>query len=150
MFLLWKGGLILPDIIKVNIKSSFGFVPLEDAYNDKLSIASNTISYEYVPAYITELNQTQKWSYKTNNPNFILSFNKITKMIGDIIHAEVIEHWCDIGEIEFIVTYEDNPKKKVSFLLPPDYFENALEWTERLNKKRACSREIVEREIIFT
>lgn len=122
----------MPDIIKVNIKSSSGFVPLEDAYNDKFSITSNTISYEYVPAYITELNQIQKWSYKTNNPNFILSFNKITKMIDDIMHAEVLEHWCDIGEIEFIVTYEDKSKKKASFFLPPDYFENVFKEIKKL------------------
>ena len=122
----------MPDIIKVNIKSGSGFVPLEDAYNDKLSITSNSLSYEYVPVYITEVNQIQKWSYKTNNPNFITSFNKIAEMINDIMYTEILEHWCDIGEIEFIVTYEDKSKKRATFFLPPDYFETVLKEIKKL------------------
>lgn len=127
-----KRRINLPDIIKVNIKSSSGFVPLEDAYNDKLSITSNSLSYEYVPVYITEVNQIQKWSYKTNNPNFITSFNKIAEMINDIMYTEILEHWCDIGEIEFIVTYEDKSKKRASFFLPPDYFETVFKEIKKL------------------
>lgn len=127
-----KRRINLSDIIKVNIKSSSGFVPLEDAYNDILSITSNSLSYEYVPVYITEVNQIQKWSYKTNNPNFITSFNKIAEMINDIMYTEILEHWCDIGEIEFIVTYEDKSKKRATFFLPPDYFETAFKEIKKL------------------
>ena len=68
----------MADIIRIVIKGAWGYCCIDEAFNDKVTITSESISYEYVPAIETERNSKRKWSYKTTSPLF-----KIIKSIKD-------------------------------------------------------------------
>ena len=58
------------DVVKITIKGSSGFLSYDETYTDKVIITPDSISYEYKPAYETDVNPKRKWSYKTSSPIF--------------------------------------------------------------------------------
>ena len=44
-------------IVKITIKGSSGYCPIDEAYKDKLTITSSSISYEYTPEIESEINK---------------------------------------------------------------------------------------------
>ena len=58
----------MPDIIKIVIKGASGYCCSDEAYNDKVTITSDSIAYEYIPFLESELNPKRKWNYKTDSP----------------------------------------------------------------------------------
>ena len=97
---------------KIVIKSTSGFCPVEYAYNDKLTIPANSIAYEYKPYLENDnsLNVRRKWSYKTTNSIFSLVFEKIAVAVDEILSRNQEAMYCDCGNIDFIVTYDDGNK----------------------------------------
>lgn len=113
----------MADIIRIVIKGGSGYCSPEEAYNDKVTITPDFISYEYVPQIETEINPKRKWSYKTNSPIFKMKYGNISGMIPGIIEKGVEGFCTDIGGIEFHITYSDKSKFKVTYWMPGDYFE---------------------------
>ena len=85
----------MPDIIKIVIKGASGYCCSDEAYNDKVTITSDSIAYEYIPCLESELNPKRKWSYKTNSPLF-----------------------------KVLVTYSDKSNYKNIFWVPSDDFKD--------------------------
>lgn len=50
----------MADIIRIMIKGASGSCCIDEAYNDKVTITSESISYEYVPSIETEINPKRK------------------------------------------------------------------------------------------
>lgn len=97
---------------KIVIKSTSGFCSVDYAYSDKLTIMPNSIAYEYKP-YLEDdnsLNAYKKWSYKTTNSIFSLAFEKIAEAVDEILGRDQEAMYCDCGNIDFIVTYDDGNK----------------------------------------
>ena len=55
------------DVVKIIIKGSYRFFSYDEAYTDKVIITPDSISYEYKPAYETDVNPKRKWPYKTTS-----------------------------------------------------------------------------------
>ena len=109
---------------KIVIKSTSGFCPVDYAYSDKLTITPNFIAYEYKP-YLEDdnsLNAYKKWSYKTTNSIFSLAFEKIAVAVDEILKRDQEGMYCDCGNIDFIVTYEDGNRVAREFAVPADEF----------------------------
>ena len=113
----------MADIIRIVIKGSSGYCCVNEAFNDKVTITPESISYEYVPYMETEVNPKRKWRYKTNSPIFKIKYGDIAAMIPGIIEKGVEEFCTDIGGIEFNITYSDKSKFKETYWVPGDYFE---------------------------
>lgn len=113
----------MADIIRILIKGSSGYCCVDEAFNDKVAITPESISYEYVPYMETEINPKRKWSYKTNSPIFKMKYGDIAGMIPSIIEKGVEEFCTDIGGIEFNITYSDKSKFNETYWVPGDYFE---------------------------
>lgn len=104
------------------IKGASGYCCSDEPYNDKITITTESISYEYTPFLETEMNPKRKWSYKTNSPIFKMKFDHIVKMIPEIIERGIDEFCTDIGGIEFNITYADKTKFRETYWVPGDYF----------------------------
>ena len=52
----------MKDIVKIVIKGTSGYCCVDEAYNDKLVITSDAISYEYTPIKESKINPKRKWS----------------------------------------------------------------------------------------
>lgn len=112
------------DIIRIVIKGSSGYCCYDEAYNDKVTITEDSISYEYIPAVESEINPKRKWMYKTNSPLFKNKFEEIRSMLPGILEKENELFCTDIGGIEFIITYSDKTKVKEIYWVPGDYFSD--------------------------
>lgn len=104
------------------IKGASGYCCSDEAYNDKITITSESISYEYTPFLESKVNPKRKWSYKTNSPLFEMQYEQIASMISETIKKEVLEFCTDIGGIEFNITYSDKTKFKEIYWVTGDYF----------------------------
>ena len=112
----------MPDIIKIVLKGTSGYGCLDEAYNDKVTISSDSIAYEYIPSLETELHPKRKWIYKTDSPLFKVLYSRVVEMLPRYLEGD-IEHFCtDVGGIEFIVTYSNKSKYKNIFWVPGDDF----------------------------
>lgn len=101
----------MADIIKMVIKGASGYCCSDEAYNDKITITPESISYEYTPFLESEMNPKRKWSYKTNSPIFQKQYSDVATMVPGYFEEE-ITHFSDIGGIEFNLAYSDKMKFK--------------------------------------
>ncbi len=113
---------------RIVIKSTSGYCPVDYAYRDKLTITPNSIAYEYKPYLEGDniLNPHRKWSYKTTNENFGLVFEKIAGAVDEILKRDQEPMYCDCGDIDFIVTYDDGSKATREFRAPADEFADCF------------------------
>lgn len=114
----------MEDIIKIVIKGVSGYCCVDEAYNDKVTITPESISYDYIPAVESEMNPKRKWSYKTNSPIFKMKYDTLVSLMPDVTGRNIDEFCTDIGGIEFIITYSDKTKFHETFWIPSDYFES--------------------------
>lgn len=119
-------------ITRIVIKGVSGYGPADEAYNDKVTITSTSISYEYKPIYESELNPSRKWNYKTNSPIFRMMYDKVAGMLPAIIERGIQAFCTDIGGIEFTITYSDKTKFKELYWVPGDYFEELFVAIKRM------------------
>lgn len=113
----------MAEIIRIVIKGSSGYCSVEDAFNDKVTITENAISYEYIPYVASEIHPKRKWSYKTNSPLFKWKFIEIAKMLPEVLKRDMDVLCTDIGGIEFNITYADKTKFKNTYWVPGDEFK---------------------------
>lgn len=119
-------------IVRITIKGSSGYCSSEDAFNDKVTIEENSISYDYKPLFVSEHNQPKKWSYKSNNPFFKTVFDKVCDMLPDALDLNPEIMYTDIGAIEFIITYDDKTKEKKRFFVLGDDFGELFKTIKQL------------------
>ena len=112
----------MADITKIVIKGSSGYGPADEAYEDKLTLDSESIRYEYKPVVESERNPYRKWSYKTTSPIFRHVFLQAVDDMNDIMNMDDDAFCTDIGGIEFIVTFDDKTRWQKIFWLPGDTF----------------------------
>lgn len=114
---------MMADIIKIVIKGSSGYCCADEAYNDKVTITPESISYEYIPVMESEINPKRKWSYKTNSPIFQTWYSDVVAMIPGYFVGKITHFCTDIGGIEFNLTYSDKTKFKKICWVPGDDFK---------------------------
>lgn len=112
----------MSDIIRIVIKGASGYCCSDEAYNDKVTITSDSIAYEYIPFLESDLNPKRKWSYKTDSPLFKTLYSNVVEMLPRYLEEDIERFCTDIGGIEFIVTYSDKTKYKNIFWVPGDDF----------------------------
>lgn len=116
----------MKEAIKIVLKSASGYCPVDEAYNDRLTICPDSIRYEYTPVVETETNIPRKWSYKTSSPIYHKLFNDASSAIESIMNWEEIPFCKDLGETEFALAYSDKTKCKRTFVLPGDDFKDCF------------------------
>lgn len=114
----------MKSIDRIVIKGSSGYGPVDEAYNDKVTITPEAITYEYLPYIESEINPKRKWSYKTNSPILKMQYEQIASMIPAVVEKDINDFCTDIGGIEFNITYSDKTKFKETYLVPGDDFKD--------------------------
>lgn len=112
------------EIIRISIAGASGYGPVDETYNDKLTITDSSISYEYKPHEMaqSDTNVYRKWSYKTTSPIFKKIYKQVAAMTPDIIYNDEILFCTDIGPTEITVTFEDKHREKANFFCPSEFF----------------------------
>ena len=112
------------DIIKIIIKGGSGYGCADDAYEDKVTLTDSSISYEYKPHPMSQLetNIYRKWSYKTDSPLFKSIFQDIASKTPEYLYNDEILFACDIGPTIITATFEDKHKETVNYFCPSEFF----------------------------
>ena len=113
------------DIIRVVIKGSSGYGPVDEAFNDKVTITRDSIRYEYIPYLASETNPARKWSYKTTSPIFQKEFVELTTLLPKVMTCGG-EFVTDVGAITFTISYSDKSREVQEFYLPGDDFKEVF------------------------
>ena len=116
----------MPDIVRITIKGASGYGPVDEAYEDKITLTDSSISYEYKPHPMSdsESNVYRKWSYKTTNPHFKEVFEEVAAKTPDFINCDDILFTHDIGPTEIIATYNDKHRESANFFCPSEFFKD--------------------------
>ena len=112
----------MSDIRKITIKGFSGYGPYDEAYEDKITLTTDSISYEYIPTVESEINPKRKWRYTTNSPIFSTTYDRISKLIEEILQKEIEAFCTDIGGMEFSLLYTNKSRVKKHYWLPADHF----------------------------
>ncbi|MCI7607235.1 MAG: hypothetical protein MSS69_10855 [Spirochaetales bacterium] len=115
----------MEEIVKLTIKGSSYYAPVDEAYEDKLIITPSSISYEYKPhpEYKSETNIYRKWSYKTTSPVFDELYKIVMEMTPSYLNYEFGNPlWEDVGSITITATFKDKHKKTAEYSCPGDFF----------------------------
>ena len=117
----------MKEITKIIISGASGYCCADEAYNDKLTIEKNSISYSYKPIYESEINPVRKWSHKTNSPVFEKIFRDVISALKTVEDANELDFLCtDVGEIDFIVVFSDKSRWKKCFSCTGDDFSELI------------------------
>ena len=116
----------MTDIIRIIIKGGSGYVPVDEAFNDKVTIDRDSIRYEYNPVIESEINMPRKWSYKTSGPIFQKLFREVAAAVADILHWQEEPFATDLGVTSFTATYADKTMATRNFILPGDDFKECF------------------------
>ena len=116
----------MPDIVRITIKGASGYCPVDEAYEDKITLTGSSISYEYKPHPMSDskTNVYRKWSYKTTNPHFKEVFEEIAAKTPDFFNCDDVLFACDIGPTEIIATYDDKHRESANFFCPSEFFKD--------------------------
>ena len=89
------------EIIKITIKGASGYGPLDEAYEDKITLTASYISYEYKPHPMADskTNIYRKWSYTTTSPIFKQIFKEVSEKTPYYLYNDNIMFVRDIGLI---------------------------------------------------
>lgn len=119
------------DIIRVVLKGSSGYGPVEEAFEDKIAITRDSIQYEYRPYLPSEMNPMRKWSYKTTSPILQKLFDDLTKLLPKVMTKDDA-FVTDIGAITFAITYSDKSREEREFYLPGDDFKEVFSVVKKM------------------
>lgn len=122
----------MKEIVKIVIRTTSGYGSKYSAYDDKLTIDSKSVSYEYKPEIESKFNYSRKWVYRTTNEIMNDYFASIVESVLTIINCEVNISSLDTGQIVFELFYSDKTKIKREFWATPDAFEECFRIIEKL------------------
>ena len=112
----------MKEITRIVIKGSSGYVPVDYAYNDKVTITPESIAYEYKPYCETEENPARKWKYTSNSPEFREQFKLIAGEIREVLASQPDDMITDMSTAIFEITYSDKTKYKERAILFGDWY----------------------------
>lgn len=122
------------NIVKIVIKGGSGYGPVDEAYEDKITLTDSSISYEYKPHEMSEseTNVYRKWSYKTTSPIFKQIFKEVAAKTPYYLYNDEKLFATDIGPTEIIATFEDKHKEKVNYFCPSEFFREYFNLIKKL------------------
>ncbi|MGO5337813.1 hypothetical protein ACTQZS_13605 [Bilifractor sp. LCP19S3_H10] len=112
----------LMKIIRITIKGSSGYCPVDIAFQDRISLTPHSIEYTYKPYYQSEMNRPRKWFYKTDSPIFAALYHQVETLLPRYLDSDEKLMYKDLGITEIIVTYEDKSRRTESWCCPSVWF----------------------------
>ena len=125
-------------ITRIVIKGASGYCPIDEAYEDKVTLTDCSISYEYKPNEMAEsaTNVFRKWKYTTTSPIFKMVFQEIANRTPYYLYnTDDLILGTDIGPTEIIVTFEDKHREKACFFCPSEFFREYFNLIKKLVPK---------------
>lgn len=132
-------------IIKLVIKGGSGYCPIDEAYEDKVTLTDYSICYEYKPHEMSDLetNIYRKWIYKTTSPIFKQIFNEVADKTPYYLYNDEDLFATDIGPTEIIAVFEDKHREKANFFCPREFFREYFNLIKKLVPQTEYTPEVL-------
>ena len=119
-------------ITDIAFRGTSGFTSIESAYEEILTISSESISYEYKPVRENEHNYTQSWTCQAKSPMFQENYESLCGKIQKVMeHVEDI--FCpDTGTLTVTVTLEDGSNWEKYYTFTVKEFEDSISTIEKM------------------
>jgi len=112
----------MSNIKKIVIRGASGYGPGDEAYEDKITITPDSISYKYHKVFAESEKDNKKWKYKSDSKYFKEWYEAVCEYVEEQLGNE-IECFCtDVGGVGFVVTYENNSRRHEWYSVPTDFF----------------------------
>lgn len=112
----------MKEIIKIEIRGSSGYTPMEYVHKDKFTLTEGSASYEYIP-YLKDSDKARKWSYETDGREFREQFDHIRSIIMPILKGAPDYEIEDAGSVAFTISYSDGTEEVFRFDCLTGYFD---------------------------
>ena len=109
----------MAEITKVTITKNPGYGCCSTMFQEKITLASNSIEYKLIPHMNNKRDAEKHWSYKSNSEAVRDIIKEAFGEFGKIVWLDENENCCDIGSLEFVITYSYKTKIKKVFWRPP-------------------------------
>lgn len=106
----------MEQVTKIIISTTSGYGIINDAWEDRIVITDHNVHYEFKPE-TQDKHKPISWTAKANNPEHILLFNMLSKVVLEKIEAPMTSICCDVGVITLSLTFTDKQKKSRSFIV---------------------------------
>ena len=113
----------MTEITKVAITKNPGYGCSSTMFQEKIVLTSNSIEYRVIPHMNNKRDAEKHWSYKSNSESVKGRIKEAFDEFGKIICLDENEGCCDIGSLEFVITYSDKTKIEKIFWRPPTDFK---------------------------
>lgn len=121
------------EIIRIVIKSESGYVPMEQAYSEKLTLTESSIKYVYKQASSNTAseNRSRKWSYSTDSDLFKKIYKQVAEMTLKYLKRDDLDFIMDVSPIEVIATFDDRHRESITLYCTCD---DLLEYFDLIKK----------------
>ena len=121
---------MMNDVKRIVITSTSGYGSVADAYQDRLTLTLEGISYKRTPEIESDYNYGRTWTFKTNNREYQGYVDYLAEKVVELIRNGIPYEVTDVGVIGFTVVYEDGTRLKDSYKINSSYFSNILSGLE--------------------
>lgn len=115
---------------RIIIKSGSGYVPVSEAYHEKLELTPCQLSYSYTPYVDMEENPYESWACLTHRPEFDRAYDEIQKIVSKLPDTDYYDEddpLYDFGTVSLSVIQMDNNVSKKDITGSPDEFNRILD-----------------------
>ncbi len=117
----------MKEIVRITIQYETGYGPVEESYRGTLTITANSMAYRRVwRPMIPERSVTERWSFRTECPDYRSNFEKLAKMMPPLLETAQDQFITDLGTATFLLTYPDKTRIKKQFAAPGREFEECF------------------------
>ena len=117
---------MMNDVKRIVITSTSGYGSVADAYQDRLTLTLEGISYKRTPEIESDYNYGRTWTFKTNNREYQGYVDYLAEKVAELIRNGIPYEVTDVGVIGISVIYADGTKLKDSYQINRGYFSGIL------------------------
>ena len=132
----------MPEVKSVTITYESGFGPVSEAYQEKLVITGNSLSYQFIPHMENKNDEEKAWSYKSSSEFFLKSIRESVNEMVKLIWMEERSDCLDARPITFNILFTDKSKFKRVYLEPVSEFRKILSPLKKLVPQHETMPEI--------
>ena len=116
----------MAEITSIKITKNPGYGCSSTMFQEKIKLTAHAIEYKLIPHMHNKRDAESYWKYQSDGEYFRDLVKEAFDELGKLVLLDDNKDCCDIGSMEFVITYSDKTKFKKTFWRPPTDFSSGL------------------------
>lgn len=108
----------MTEVSKITLIGHSGWGPVEEAYEERLTVSAAEVTYRYHPIKATAENVAHRWRYWTDGSALVNAFENLAAVVVDLVNKQVVPNALDAPELEFFGGVHGSKTAKAFTFLP--------------------------------